>query len=65
MYFQVQKAAIRWRDRNLIDLIASQDVKEGGIEDGVPRIRFKEGRSPGKAQMFGKLEAPKVASPQA
>lgn len=27
----------------------SEDVKEGGIEDGVPRIRFKEGRSPGKA----------------
>lgn len=28
-----------------------QDVKEGGIEDGVPRIRFKEGRSPGKVQV--------------
>ena len=27
-----------------------QDVKEGGIEDGVPRIRFKEGQSPGKAE---------------
>ena len=24
-------------------------MKEGGIEDGVPRIRFKEGQSPGKA----------------
>lgn len=28
-----------------------EDVKEGGIEDGVPRIRFKEGRSPGKVQV--------------
>lgn len=25
-------------------------MKEGGIEDGVPRIRFKEGQSPGKAK---------------
>ena len=34
-----------------------QDVQDGGIEDGVPRIRFKEGRSPGKAQYCGFVTA--------